>query len=77
MIGILAMLHISINFDQVLVIRKNIDLVSFLLMNCLQMLSKRFTQAVGNAQMTNYVFELIKTGHVILEFVIDEHWIKK
>ena len=77
MIGIPAMRHISISFEQVLVIRKNIDLVSFLLMNYRQMLSKTFTQAVGNVQMTNYVFELIKTGHVILEFVIDEHWIKK
>ena len=77
MTGMLAMLHIFINFDQVLAIRRNIDLVNFLLINFLQMLSKRFTQVVGSVQMTNCVFELIKTGLVTLEFVTDELWIKK
>ena len=77
MTGMLAMLHIFINFDQVLAIRRNIDLVNFLLISFLQMLSKRFTQVVGNVQMTNCVFELIKTGLVTLEFVTDERWIKK
>ena len=77
MTGMLAMLHIFINFDQVLAIRRNIDLVNFLLINFLQMLSKRFTQVVGSVQMTNCVFESIKTGLVTLEFVTDELWIKK
>jgi len=77
MTGMLAMLHIFINFDQVLAIRKSIDLVNFSLISFLQMLSKRFTQVVESVQMTNCVFELIKTGLVTLEFVTDERWIKK
>ena len=72
MTGMHAMHHIFISFDQVLEIQKNIDLVNFSLMNFLQMLSKRFTQVVGSVQMTNCVFELIKTGLVTLEFVTEE-----